>query len=237
MRPSQQNRAAARPGPHQHEHRRAEREGHPAAVQRPCRGWRRRKPMSMKETRPSAPAPPRAAIATASRRRRRRARLSPPSCRRPRCRKRWPSASDERNKSTSARTPNSSTRLTRGMKICPSWVGGGVDDFEARQQSELDRLAGERIGAGDDGLACDHGRGGRQKDERREAPTRRKQIEGVFDRLRVVEDQRALAEIVADQGRQNDEQPGRLDRPASEMAHVGVERLRAGHRQKDAAQR
>ncbi len=45
-----------------------------------------------------------------------------------------------------------------------------------------------------------------------------------------------MAEIIAHQRRQNDEQPGRLDRPPPKMAHVGVERLRAGHRQKDAAE-
>ena len=34
----------------------------------------------------------------------------------------------------------------------------GVADLEPRQQPELDRLLAERIGAGDDGLARDHGR-------------------------------------------------------------------------------
>src|ERR1700722_8187453 len=31
-------------------------------------------------------------------------------------------ASDERKSNTSARTPNRRMRVTRGMKICPSWV-------------------------------------------------------------------------------------------------------------------
>ena len=53
-----------------------------------------------------------------------------------------------------------------GDENLPLLSGGGVDDFEPRQQSELDRLAGQRIGAGDDSLARDHGRGGRQKNER-----------------------------------------------------------------------
>ena len=104
---------------------------------------------------------------------------------------------------------------------------GGVDDLEPRQKTELDRLAGERIGAGDHRLARDDGGGGRQDDQRHQAPARRQEIEGICDRLRVVEDQRALAEIVADERRQDEEQPGRLDRPPAEMAHVGIERLRA----------
>jgi len=45
----------------------------------------------------------------------------------------------------------------------------GVADFQARQKTELDRLPGERIGAGDDRLACDHGRGGREHDHRNSA--------------------------------------------------------------------
>ena len=48
---------------------------------------------------------------------------------------------------------------------------GGVHDLEPRQQAELDRLAGERVGAGDDRLAGDHRRGRRQKDQRHRAPS------------------------------------------------------------------
>ena len=49
--------------------------------------------------------------------------------------------------------------------------------------------------------------------------------------------QRALAEIVQHQRRQHQTEPGKPDREAAEMAHVGVERLAAGHRQHHRAQR
>ena len=52
----------------------------------------------------------------------------------------------------------------------------------------------------------------------------------------LLQHQRALAEVIADQRRQDEEQPGELDRLAAEMAHVGVERLRAGDRQEDEAE-
>ena len=54
---------------------------------------------------------------------------------------------------------------------------------------------------------------------------------------RVVEDQRALAEVVEHQRREDDEEPGAADRRAAEVAHVGVERLGAGDRQHDGAER
>ena len=49
--------------------------------------------------------------------------------------------------------------------------------------------------------------------------------------------QRALPEIVERQRRQHDSDPGDLDRPAAEMAEVGVERLRPGDREKHRAER
>ena len=64
----------------------------------------------------------------------------------------------------------------------------------------------------------------------------RQQIERIFDRLGIDEDQRALAEIVGDQRGQDQKQPGGLDRPAAEMPHVGVERLGAGDGEEDAAE-
>jgi hypothetical protein len=43
--------------------------------------------------------------------------------------------------------------------------------------------------------------------------------------------QRALAEIVEQQGRKDKAQPGAADRRPPEMPHIGIERLGAGHRQ------
>ncbi len=60
-----------------------------------------------------------------------------------------------------------------------------VDDAEARQQTELDRLARQREGAGDDGLAGDDGGDGRQDHHRDQRPLRIEQIERVLQRLRI----------------------------------------------------
>ena len=49
--------------------------------------------------------------------------------------------------------------------------------------------------------------------------------------------QRALAEIVDQQRRQHEAEPGALDRPAAEMAEIGVERLAAGDGEEHRAER
>ena len=48
----------------------------------------------------------------------------------------------------------------------------GVAYFEPRQKTELDRLPGEGICAGNDGLACDHRRDRRQTHHRQQSPIR-----------------------------------------------------------------
>ena len=47
------------------------------------------------------------------------------------------------------------------------------------------------------------------------------------------ENQRALAEIVEDERRQHEPDPGGLDRLAAEMAKIGVERFGAGDGEED----
>ena len=49
--------------------------------------------------------------------------------------------------------------------------------------------------------------------------------------------QRALAEIVEQQRRQHEAEPGALDRLAAEMAEIGIERLAAGDREEHRAER
>ena len=49
------------------------------------------------------------------------------------------------------------------------------------------------------------------------------------------EHERALAQIVQGQRREDEAQPGELDRIAAEMAHVGVKGLRTGYAQEDRA--
>ena len=56
-------------------------------------------------------------------------------------------------------------------------------------------------------------------------------------RVRIGQQQRALAVVVGEQRGQHQPQPGAPDRLAAEMAHVGIERLGAGHRQRHGAQR
>jgi hypothetical protein len=53
----------------------------------------------------------------------------------------------------------------------------------------------------------------------------------------MAQQRRSLAEIVQHQRRQGDEQPGILDGAAAEMAHIGIQRLAARHRQHDSTQR
>ena len=67
------------------------------------------------------------------------------------------------------------------------------------------------------------------KHQRQPRPVRRHQVEGVLDRRRVAEQQRALAEIIEHQAGIDEAEPGEADRLAPEMAHVGIERLGAGH--------
>ena len=62
-------------------------------------------------------------------------------------------------------------------------------------------------------------------------------VERVIDSGGMGQDQRALAEIVEHKARAAPGQPGELDRPAAEVAEIGIERLAAGHRQEDRAQR
>ena len=54
--------------------------------------------------------------------------------------------------------------------------------------------------------------------------------ERVLARLGIRQQQRALADVVDDQRRQHQREPGDANRLAAEVAHVGVERFGAGDR-------
>ena len=112
---------------------------------------------------------------------------------------------------------------------------GGVHDVHAREEPELDRLLGERIGAGDDRLRRDHGRERGEGNQRVVRPGGGELIERALERAGLHQQQAALAEIIERERGQGDGEPGDADREATEMAHVGVERLAAGHRQERAA--
>ena len=122
------------------------------------------------------------------------------------------------------------------MKIWPSWVGE-VWTISSRgsNPSWIAWLASEKAPVITAWLAITVAAVDKQN-EGHETPARGEQVEGVLDRLGVVRIERALAEIVADQRGQNDEEPRRLDRPPPEMAHIGVKRLSAGHGEKDGAE-
>ena len=109
--------------------------------------------------------------------------------------------------------------------------------FQARQETELNRLVGDGEGARNDRLAGDDRRRGGDADERQPRPVRRHQVEGILRGRRIAEQQRALAQIIERQAGIDQGQPRKTDRPAAEMAHVGIERLGARHRQEDRAQR
>ena len=105
------------------------------------------------------------------------------------------------------------------------------------QQAQLHRLPAQRVRAGDDRLAGDHSRGGRKQDHRQPRPVRIHEEERVIQHPWIAQHQRPLAEIIDDQRRQNEEQPGDLNRLAAEMAEIGVKRLGAGDGKKYGAQR
>ena len=52
----------------------------------------------------------------------------------------------------------------------------------------------------------------------------------------MIEDPGGLPEVIEDEARERGSVPGERDEPLAEVAHVGVERLRAGHREDDRAQ-
>ena len=68
-------------------------------------------------------------------------------------------------------------------------------------------------------------------------PMRHDGEEGDAGLVGIAQQRRALAEIIQQQRRQRDEEPGIADRLFAEMAHVGIKRLAAGHRQHHRAQR
>jgi hypothetical protein len=67
-------------------------------------------------------------------------------------------------------------------------------------------------------------------------PRRHQHEEGRVDHRLVGHQQPALAQIVQGQRGQHQTQPSPGDRRTAEVAHVGVERLGAGHRQHDGRQ-
>ena len=110
-------------------------------------------------------------------------------------------AVDDRNPSTRPITATQSSALTAGAKICPRSAAEVWTDHEPRQIAELDRLRRDGEGAGDRGLACDHGRHSGEGEHRPERPAGRQQEECLLHGSGVVEHQRGLAGVAEQQGR------------------------------------
>jgi hypothetical protein len=85
-------------------------------------------------------------------------------------------------------------------------------------------------------LRGNHSGGRGQADERVYRPIRGEQKERVRYCRGIGEDEGALPEIVEEQGREHEPQPGSTDRDRAKMPHIGVERLRPGHCQHDRAE-
>ena len=112
---------------------------------------------------------------------------------------------------------------------------GRVDDLEAGQEPQLHGLLRQRESARDDGLACDDGRHGGEDHQRRLEHVRRHHEERIFRGFGMRQHHGALAEIVQCEARQDQPGPRHGNRFAPEVAHIGIERLGACHREEHRA--
>ena len=112
----------------------------------------------------------------------------------------------------------------------------GVADLQARQVAQLDHLFGDREGAGNQCLRGNHRCQGGQRHQRQQRPVRRHHEEGILHRLRVRQQQRALTEVVQDQGRHDHQKPRQPDRLLAKVPQVGIQGLGPCHTQHHRAQ-
>ena len=113
----------------------------------------------------------------------------------------------------------------------------GVDDAQARHQTQLNGLLDHRESTGDQGLAGDDGGERGEDHERKAKKLRRHQEERIFDRAGIAQDHCALAEVIEDKRRKHDAHPGQGNGFSSKMPHVCVQRLGSGDRQYHRAER
>ncbi len=107
-------------------------------------------------------------------------------------------------------------------------VRGRMLDAQTRQQSQAHRLSGHGEDPRDHRLRCDDRCRGRNHDQGIQRPRGRHQVEGIADGRRILDQQRALSEIVHDQRRHDERDPAKADRRFAEMTHVGIQCLAAG---------
>ena len=167
MRLGVEDRAAARPGPHDDEHGAAEHQRHPAAVQHLVEvgdeeaDVDRQEPADQRERAPERPAPELPDDEEGERGRRHHGAGDRDAVGVREIVRR----AEEQHQRQDAEQQHP---VDPGDEDLPLLGRGGVHDLEPRQQAELDGLAGERVGAGDHRLAGDDGRRRREQDQRHE---------------------------------------------------------------------
>ena len=102
-------------------------------------------------------------------------------------------------------------------------------DLQARQKTQLNRLAGERKCAGNHSLTGNDRSRRCQYDHRYQRPFGHAHEKRIFNGGRIAQQQRALPDIIQCQSRQHQREPGGLYGFAAEVAHVGIQRFRAGY--------
>ena len=118
----------------------------------------------------------------------------------------------------------------------PMHVGRGLQDLDARQEVELHRLARDRERAGDRRLRGDDRGRGREQDQERKSGGRDECEERIDGGRGRGEEQCALPEVVEQQARPDDEEPGDAHGLLPEVAHVDVERLAARQHEEHGAE-
>ena len=111
-------------------------------------------------------------------------------------------------------------------------MAGGVLDVHPRQESELDRLLGQREHTRYDRLRGDHGRKRGERNKGIVQPVGGELIERVIERGRIGNEQGPLSEVVQHQCGQGHCKPRQADWKTPEMSHVGVHRFAAGDGEK-----
>ena len=141
-----------------------------------------------------------------------------------------PSAVDEPKPSTAAITATQQRPVDGRHVDLADFARRRVHDAHARQEAELHRLLGHRDTR-------------RRSPPARRSPSRRSRAatigssaqsgksrkNGFSSASGSSQQQRALAEVVERERRQHEGEPRQADRPRAEVAHVGVQRLGAGH--------
>ena len=142
------------------------------------------------------------------------------------------SAPDDLNASTSTSCADEGEPVGRRHIDLTRRRSRGVQHTKSRQITQIHRLSCHGEHAGDHGLRCDDGCSRGEHDQWDEQPRRSQQIERIAHRIRILQHQRALSEIVQRQRRQHELQPPVSDRDSTEVTEIGVERLTAGDHQK-----